>query len=442
MSSPEQPRGQNSRTRKMMESANGETDETSGLTTPRSHEVPLCSSYENARNSPSFRRMEQHKRWCVNRLLERSSHSLEPLVQAFLLRLSKAIKTKSFLQLYSGPVDMTEEEIGMMLLFDGCFIVHFLLRHDPNKGAEHEYWTKLDAGLLDHDYGTHQWERPWEWSLVAIDMLLLENQIPFVAVRILFDILKTEHDEAVDLTACARSMFNKYLPAGMRTSTRPIRCHDARCLLQLLYRSLLPNPKLRSDLMEPPPRPPRTGIEPAKKLDADGVSITRRRRRRWWWPLSHFQEPFTFLDIAFSHGKLQIPQLEVSDASIQLLQNLIAFEKCYEGATTCHVANYAAFMDALNADHHDTEMLRRRRVLDVRSTSPQHEVSLRRRCKQDVDPSSENYLGRVMVDVVLYREARASRRKTQTTPMSDTMFFVVLAVTAYVFLALCWYIVS
>ncbi|KAF0912925.1 hypothetical protein E2562_019493 [Oryza meyeriana var. granulata] len=326
----------------------------------------------------------------------------------------------------------------MMLLFDGCFIVHFLLRHDPSKGAEHEYWTKLDAGFLDHEYETLQWERPWEWSLVAIDMLLLENQIPFVSVRILFDILKTEHDKAVDLTACARNMFNKYLPAGMRTSTCPIRCQDVRCLLQLLYRSLLPNPKVRSDLMEPPPKPPKTGIDPAKKLESDGVVITRRRQ--WWWPLSRFQEPFSFLDITFSHGKVQIPQLEVSDASIQLLQNLIAFEKCYQGATS-HVANYAAFMDSLNADHHDTEMLRKRGIFDVQFTPAQPELSLRRRCKQDVDPSSENYRSRVMVDVVLYKEARARRKKTQT-PVSGTMFFAVLAVTAYILLALCWYIVS
>uniref|UniRef100_A0A0D9VPV7 Uncharacterized protein n=1 Tax=Leersia perrieri TaxID=77586 RepID=A0A0D9VPV7_9ORYZ len=463
---------QKTRTRKMMENANGDTDETSGLTTPRSHEVPLCTSYENgitripeeirlrepeayqpkvvcigpyfhsARNSPRFRRMEKHKRWCVNRLLERSSHSLEPLVQAFLLRLSKTIKTKSFQQLYAEAIDMTEEEIGMMLLFDGCFIVHFLLRHDPNKGSEHEYWTKLDAGQLDHEYETLQWERPWEWSLVAIDMLRLENQIPFVAVRILFDILKTEHDKSVDLTACARNMFNKYLPAGMRTSTHPIHCQDVRCLLQLLYRSLLPNPKSRSNLMEPPPKPPRTGIDPAKKLDTDGVGITRRRQW-WWWPWSHhFQENFTFLDIIFSHGKVQIPQLQVSDASIQLLQNLIAFEKCYHG-TTSHVANYAAFMDALNGDHHDTEMLRKRSILDVQFTpaQTQAELSLGRRCKQDVDPSSENYLSRVMVDVVLYKEARARRKKTQT-PMSDAVFFIVLSVSAYVLLTFCWYIVS
>lgn len=82
-----------------MAKANGETDETSGLTTPRNHEGPLGALYENdiiripeevrsrepeayepkaiciglyfysLRHSPSFRRMEQHKRWCVNRLL-------------------------------------------------------------------------------------------------------------------------------------------------------------------------------------------------------------------------------------------------------------------------------------------------------------------------------------------------------------------------------------
>ncbi|KAL6649273.1 hypothetical protein ACP70R_013497 [Stipagrostis hirtigluma subsp. patula] len=170
--------------RKTMSAANGESDEASGLTTPQNHEVPLGVAYENdiiripeeirscdpeayepkavcigpyfhpLRYSPNFRRMEQHKRWCVSRLLQRSNHSLEQLVQEFLVRLTQAINRKPFQQLYAEPVTMTEEEIGLMLLFDGCFIVHFLLRHDPKKGTEYEYWRKLDGGYLDEEYET------------------------------------------------------------------------------------------------------------------------------------------------------------------------------------------------------------------------------------------------------------------------------------------------
>ncbi|KAL6660160.1 hypothetical protein ACP70R_002282 [Stipagrostis hirtigluma subsp. patula] len=383
--------GNNTRMRKTMSAANGESDEASGLTTPQNHEVPLGVAYENdiiripeeirscvpeayepkavcigpyfhpLRYSPNFRRMEQHKRWCVSRLLQRSSHSLEQLVQEFLVRLTQAINRKPFQQLYAEPVTMTEEEIGLMLLFDGCFIVHFLLRHDPKKGTEYEYWRKLDGGYLDEEYETLQLERPWEWGLVAIDILLMENQIPFIAVMILFDILKTEQDKDVNLTACARNMFKKYLPAGMHTSTSPIHCGDVRCLLQLLYRSLLPNPKLDSRLMEPPPNPPAFGMDSVKKLEAHGIGISRRRQ---WWPFSRFQEPFSFLDIVFSHGAVKIPQLEISDRSIQLLQNLIAFEKCYHGITA-HVTNYAAFMDDLNADCQDMEMLRKQHIFDI-----------------------------------------------------------------------------
>lgn len=128
------------------------------------------------------------------------------------------------------------------------------------------------------------------------------------------------------------------------------------------------------------------------------------------------------------------PQPEISNASIQLLQNLIAFEKCYQG-TTSHATSYAAFMNALNTDHHDTELLRKRRIFHVQVSLAQPELSFRRRCKQDVDPSAENYLSRLMVDVLLYKEARASTKKTQM-PMSDAGFFAVLVVTAYVLLAL------
>ncbi|KAL6649274.1 hypothetical protein ACP70R_013498 [Stipagrostis hirtigluma subsp. patula] len=269
----------------------------------------------------------------------------------------------------------------------------------------------------------------------------MENQIPFIAVMILFDILRTEQDKDVNLTACARNMFKKYLPAGMRTSTSPIHCGDVRCLLQLLYRSLLPNPKLDNRLMEPPPNPPAFGMDSAKKLEADGIGISRRRQ---WWPLSCFQEPFSFLNIVFSHGAVKIPQLEISDRSIQLLQNLIAFEKCYHGITA-HVTNYAAFMDALNADCQDMEMLRKQHIFYIQLSTEHPELSFGRRLKQDVYPSPESYLSRLMVDVALYKEARSSRKK-MPMPMSmpdDVVFAILmLVVAAYVLLVLYRYMSS
>ncbi|KAL5211101.1 hypothetical protein ABZP36_006724 [Zizania latifolia] len=99
---------------------------------------------------------------------------------------------------------MTEEDIGMMLLIDGCFIVHFLLRHYPKKGAEHEYWSKLDAGFLDQDSGILN---PPMGNALGVGLGC--HLIPFIAVRILFDILTTEHDKDVNLTASANNMFNK-----------------------------------------------------------------------------------------------------------------------------------------------------------------------------------------------------------------------------------------
>ncbi|GJN30370.1 hypothetical protein PR202_gb18667 [Eleusine coracana subsp. coracana] len=284
-----------------------------------------------------------------------------------------------------------------------------------------------------------EWERPWEWGLVAMDMLLMENQVPYFAVRILFDILKTEHDKAVDLTACARNMFMTYLPAGMRTSTSPIYCGDVRCLLHLLYRSLLPSPKLDNRLMEPPPNPPKSGMAPAQELETDGIRISRRQR---WWPLSHFQEPFSFLDIIFSYGTVKIPQLEINDTSIQLLQNLIAFEKCYHGITS-HVANYAAFMDALNSDHQDTEMLRKQQILDIQLSTAQPKFSFRKQLNQDLYPSQESYLSRLMLDVALHKEAKANRRNMPITmPGALLLANLILVVVAYVLQVLYRYMTS
>jgi hypothetical protein len=66
------------------------------------------------------------------------------------LILTQAIDRKTFRLLFLSQL-LTHEDIILMLLLDGCFVINSLLLHDRNNGTEYVYCAKL---CLDEEHGT------------------------------------------------------------------------------------------------------------------------------------------------------------------------------------------------------------------------------------------------------------------------------------------------
>ena len=79
---------------------------------------------------------------------------------------------------YAEPIQHTSYDFLRMVLIDVCFIVEHFLRY-----FSLEDWIGRDPLLLN----------PWLAEDVALDLILLEDQLPFFVLASLFDLAIAPH---------------------------------------------------------------------------------------------------------------------------------------------------------------------------------------------------------------------------------------------------------
>uniref|UniRef100_A0A0E0JK67 Uncharacterized protein n=1 Tax=Oryza punctata TaxID=4537 RepID=A0A0E0JK67_ORYPU len=190
---------------------------------------------------------------------------------------------------------MDSDYFVRMLLLDGCFILEFLFK----------WYTKQADALCDVGWGL---------TLVAADLLLMENQFPFFVL---------ERLQSLDLL----NLLVEFIGDG-EPIKRPSGDWKVRHLLHLYYECFVPNrtpPRgrrsARSGRRTPTTRAPQA-IPCATEMRDAGVKFVVRRSR----PADAGE---TAYDVVFddSGGVMEIPAILIDDARRPLLANLIAFEQ-------------------------------------------------------------------------------------------------------------------
>jgi hypothetical protein len=291
------------------------------------------------------------------------------------------------------------EEISMTLMIrDGCFILHRLLKYACRAKME----ADGVSGQFDDDDEdwTQVYGRCFVWQFVTRDLLLMENQIPFFVIRELFKQLRNEDESEELLVTGALRLFRSLRPQIMHSL--PITCDDVHHLLHLFYLSvgLPPSGRLqqlhshrrRDDdrLLSELPQ----WIPCAKELEEAGVQFRTRRNTT------------SFLDIKFDCGVLEIPQLDLDDFSESMFRNLIAFEQTYPD-TARDVSTYAFFMNCLVTSPEDMRILGLHGIL-VNHLNSRRGVAWRlfSDIVAQVHWSADNYLVGLMDAVNRYRDSR------------------------------------
>ncbi|KAM0844479.1 hypothetical protein ACQ4PT_057039 [Festuca glaucescens] len=301
----------------------------------------------------------------------------------------------------------SDNEVAEMMLKDGCFILHRLLKYARCAKMEEADDGNDRFGEDDEDW-TQVYGRCFIWQFVTGDLLLLENQIPFFLIRELFQQLRNEDEPEELLVTGGLRLFWSLRPQMLHRL--PIACDDVHHLLHLFYLSVgLPatdrkqqqqhSHRRRSDeLLSELPQ----WIPCAKELEEAGVRFRKRKNAT------------SFLDVKFARGVLEIPQLELNDSSEPLFRNLIAFEQTYPH-TARDVSTYAVFMNCLVTSEEDM------RILDLHGILVNH--LNHRRCLPwrffsdivaQVHWSTDNYLVNLMSAVNSLRSRRACSRGEHT----------------------------
>ena len=228
-----------------------------------------------------------------------------------------------------------DEKLAWMMLLDGCFILQFI-----HSSAREEDMSNL---LRNH-----------EISLVELDLFLLENQIPFGILRLIFEGAQFKDGSRM------KYMINRFvadtngiLSAGYGRGL-PQLPEESSHLLHLMRIALLggkdkiprKNPKQL--------RFTRQFFQHFMELRAAGISL-RPSNRGFLTDIS--------LESNFFRGSLKLPQITIDEFTHTRCLNILTYEISSEGPDDYAVTSYICFLGSLIDDADDAKELRSRHIL-------------------------------------------------------------------------------
>ncbi|KAE8698095.1 hypothetical protein F3Y22_tig00110602pilonHSYRG00133 [Hibiscus syriacus] len=271
---------------------------------------------------------------------------------------------------YSEEVSMSSPEFVESMLVDGCFVMEVLL---GNFGGGSEDWRFPIE--------------PWQLPILVQDLLILENQIPFFVLEMLFESLGSQGQEgspAVSLCTMALKFFDLVFPRSTDISCEfdhlephhlldlflqsirpldPSRFHMKTTIFPNFVYSLLKKLDVRNQAdaskkvdnvtnlklkgveheQQCDPLPPFHLTMNVTELQASVIKLRPRNVAR-------------FTDIDFKNGVLGIPSITIDDLFIAILVNCVAFEHSSKTGSKDLTA-YVSFMSRLMKRPADAELL-------------------------------------------------------------------------------------
>ncbi|GKV44222.1 hypothetical protein SLEP1_g51422 [Rubroshorea leprosula] len=249
---------------------------------------------------------------------------------------------------YHGREDMdvARREFEEILLLDGCFIIglfrkrtEMVSENDERGSIQENEFVHLLTGM------TH---------VIYHDLLLLDNQIPWFVLELLFDATNKDPQfinfTLVDL---AMSFFGHVCchvpPQELPKLSSRDRYHSSiRHLVDFVWRCWDVSSErvvINFDLLDYG-----TLIPSATRLKEAGVKFQKVESRN-------------ILDVKFNKGVLEIPPLQITPSTETIFRNLIIFEQCSR-ISMPKVTSYAILLDCLVDTSDDVHLMNEVGILD------------------------------------------------------------------------------
>ncbi|KAK9288249.1 hypothetical protein L1049_016699 [Liquidambar formosana] len=285
---------------------------------------------------PTLKQMEDHKWRYLYTLLSRkpSQQEVATNLEASLDGCVKSLRESEHRarKCYAEDINLTSDEFVEMMLLDGCFIIELFLKYAFRGLRRRSDPIFFTTGIF---------------CSLRLNMILLENQLPFFVLQQLFNIVPLPRQCTQSLTELAFRFFESIIPKDK---------HDKHVfqekfnlegnhLLDLIHNCLLPTISRV--------RPKKVGVQKrldcATKLQEEGIKFNDKTAH-------------SLLDVRFVNGVIEIPPMKILHYTETLLRNLVALEQCYGGCTP-HVTSYAFLMKSLVCCEKDVRLLLRREIL-------------------------------------------------------------------------------
>ncbi|KAF4385763.1 hypothetical protein F8388_010319 [Cannabis sativa] len=238
---------------------------------------------------------------------------------------------------YEGSIDMNMEEFVNVLVLDGCFLIE-LFRRDNSAELR-----KSD----DPIFGVN-----CMMASLYDDLVLLENQIPWLVLDCLFQKIVTTPEvvskDELPLTTLVTNFFSGWwFSSEVDNNYEEIHKCENKHILDLLRNSLvLPSTKAK----QKPRQRLYWKMMTATSLQEAGIKLKKAKSGITTTKIS------SILDIKFKDGILEIPQLSLHGVTETLFGNLICLEQCLFSGNEV-ITSYMVFLNHLIDSAKDVEIL-------------------------------------------------------------------------------------
>ncbi|ESQ42213.1 hypothetical protein EUTSA_v10013261mg [Eutrema salsugineum] len=254
---------------------------------------------------------------------------------------------------YSEDLGLDSDTLVEMIVLDGCFILTLFFVVSGKV-----VYTNLDDPIF---------RMPWILPSIRADLLLLENQVPYVLLQTLFQTSKLVTRSGLNEVSFE---FFDYSLQKQEAFWEKHYSLEAKHLLDLIRKTFVPVPSQTSNkdsyltILCCSEETQKSSSESslndngflgfvlsAKKLHLRGIKFRPRKNTD------------SILDISFSNGVLHIPPIVMDDFTASVFLNCVAFEQLYAGSSN-HITSYVAFMACLINEESDAAFLSERRILE------------------------------------------------------------------------------
>lgn len=224
-----------------------------------------------------------------------------------------------------------KEKLVRIFLIDGCFILELFLT-----------FSSTDPMLHKDPIFSYSWMIP----TLQRDLALLENQIPFVLLNLLFN-LTVRHSSA-ETTNVLHELALRFFQSALSVDEETIRTTGRRScnhLLDLIHNCYIPTQAASNRQGKGPSEV----IRNAKALNEAGIKLKSYGVKN-------------LVDVEYENGVIRLPKFVIHDMTDTLFWNLLALEQCCRRDAE-YISSYVLLMDLLVNTNEDVELLERSGII-------------------------------------------------------------------------------
>nr|XP_043616069.1 putative UPF0481 protein At3g02645 [Erigeron canadensis] len=320
---------------------------------------PLHSEHKNVQQSSGLKESYLHD---LFHNFDFSDSMREQALKDCMEKVNTSInQIKASYSVMKSPV--SDDELAKMMVLDGCFILEFCYKHFKN------YKVCLPNMMQN--------------VCIAIDLILVENQIPFFVLQDLFDCTLKKH-VTISLTKMLYTVLAEYLhpfyyPIPETADSVPDVATDSTYdhILGLFHRRYKLPQTNPSEETKPPLQSEETETQVHSAIDLDRSGVKFMPHQNETFPMTIEFKPSLFTYFPFYWGKptLFLPKLVIDDYSEPVFRNFIAYEQSVP-RVHYHFTSYAYAMDKLVDTQEDVTRLVKSKVIVNRLGSDEEAANL------------------------------------------------------------------